>query len=165
MMKKPTINPPLRSVDVLMEALAGLCLLFMVLQLALEYQDLKNMMPTHYDAKGNPDAWGSKSSLILIATVAIVLYAGLTVLNRYPHLFNFPVTITERNYIKQYQLAKSLVTALKLSMMGTFFYIQLQTIRVANELQVGLGNYFITLVIFGSFVPIIIYFITTIRNK
>ena len=164
-MKKPTINPPLRSLDVFLEALAGLCFLFMLVQLALEYQDLNNMMPTHYDAKGNPDAWGSKSSLILIASVSIVLYTGLTLLNRYPQLFNFPVTITERNYIKQYQLAKSLITALKLSMMGTFFYIQFQTIRVARDLQVGLGNYFVTLVIIGSFVPIIIYFITAIRNK
>jgi len=164
-MTKPKINPPLRTVDIILEALAAICLIYMIVQLIVDYPAISRQVPTHFGSSGTPDAWDNKSSLLIIPVVAIVIYTSLTVLNRYPYIFNYPVPITEKNAIKQYQLAKSLLIALKFTTAGLVLYIQLQTIRVAQEIQSGLGTYFLIIIIIGSFIPIVIYLIIAAKNK
>lgn len=164
-MTKPKINPPLRFTDIIIEALAAICLAYMIVELVVVYPALSTEVPTHFGANGAPDAWGSKTSLLILPLVAIVLYAGLTVLNLYPYVFNFPVPITNENASKQYQLAKSLIIALKFTTTGLFLYIQIQTINVAKNLQFGLGTSILILVIIGSFLPIVIYLILASKNK
>jgi len=164
-MTKPKINPPLRTVDIIIEALSAICLIYMIVQLIIEYPTLGQSVPTHFGTGGSPDAWGDKSSLLIIPIVAIVLYTGLTVLNKYPHIFNYPIAITEDNASRQYQYAKSLLGTLKFSTTGLFLYIQLQTISVAKQIQSGLGTYFLVIIIIGSCIPIIIYFVIASKNK
>lgn len=164
-MAKPKINPPLQTMDIKLEGLAGICMIYLITQLIIEYPELNKKVPTHFGANGMPDAWGSKSSLFILPIVAIVLYAGLTILNRFPHLFNYPLTITEQNAEKQYQYAKTMISALKLTTVGLFLYIQLQTINVANKTQIGLGTHFLIVLIIGLFLPIIAYFVVAFRNK
>lgn len=164
-MVKPKTNPPLNTVDILIEALAALCLIYMVTHLIVEYAGLEDKVPTHFNANGIPNSWGSKSSLLIFPISAIVLYTGLTVLNRFPYVFNYPVTIHEQNAEKQYQYAKTLISALKFTTIGLFLYIQLQTINVANEMQVGLDTHFLIVLIIGLFIPIVVYFVIAFRNK
>ncbi len=164
-MGKPKLNPPLSSVDIIIEALAAICLIYMVTQLIVEYPELDQKVPTHFGANGLPNDWGSKSSLLIFPIVAIVLYAGLTVLNRFPHLFNYPVTITEQNAEKQYQYAKTMLSFLKFTTLGLFLYIQLQSINVAKDIQLGLNTHFLIALIIVLFIPIIVYSVFAIRNK
>lgn len=126
---------------------------------------LEQDVPSHFGANGKPDAWGNKTALLILPVVTILLYTGLTILNHYPHLFNYPVSITEKNVIKQYQFAKSLLSTLKFTTVGLFLYIQIQTINVAKQMQTGLGISFLVLVIIGSFIPIIIYLVVASKNK
>lgn len=164
-MTKPKINPPLRTVDTIIEALAAICLIYMIVQLIIEYPSLGQSVPTHFGTGGSPDAWGDKSSLLIIPIVSIVLYSGLTILNKYPHIFNYPVAITDNNASKQYQYAKSLLSTLKFTTTGLFLYIQLQTISVAKQIQSGLETYFLVIIVIGSFIPIVIYLIIASKNK
>jgi len=164
-MTKPKINPPLRTVDIIIEALAAICLIYMIVQIIIAYPSLAQSVPTHFGAGGKPDAWGEKSSLLIIPVVTIVIYVGLTVLNKYPHVFNYPVPITEQNASRQYQYAKSLLSTLKFTASGIFLYIQLQTVYVAKQIQSGLGTYFLVLIVIGTFIPIIIYFVIAAKNK
>ena len=164
-MGKPKINPPLGTIDVLIEALAAICLVYMVAQFLIEYPGIEKSVPINFDGDGTPEAWGDKTSLLIIPAVSIFLYAGLTILNRSPHIFNYPVPITEENASKQYQLAKSLISTLKFTTTGLFLYIQLQTINVAKEVQDGLETSFLVLIVVGSFLPILIYFILASKNK
>ncbi len=155
----------MRTIDLLFEALSAICIVYMVSELIFEYPDLADKVPIHYGANGSPDDWGSKSTLLILPLVSIIFYAGLTVINIYPHTFNFPIKITQENAVRQYELAKSLITILKFTLVGTFLYIQLQTINVAKELQSGLGVYFIVFTMLGTFLPIVIYFILAFKNK
>ncbi|MCG8306080.1 MAG: DUF1648 domain-containing protein [Cytophagales bacterium] len=156
-MEKPRINPPLRKIDIIIEVLAGVCIIYMIVQLIIEYPGLEQKVPSHFGANGKPDAWSNKSSLLVMPVITIILYAGLTVLNRFPHLFNYPVPITASNAAAQYRLAKSLLATLKLTTTGLFLYIQLQTIGVARQFQTGLGTGFIIIALLSAFIPMIIY--------
>lgn len=164
-MRKPKLNPPLSSVDIIIEALAAICLFYMVTQLIVDYPELDQKVPTNFGANGLPNDWGSRSSLLIFPIAAIVLYAGLTVLNRFPHLFNYPVTITEQNAEKQYQYAKTMLSTLKFSTIGLFLYIQIQSINVAKEIQVGLNTHFLIVLIIVLFIPVVVYFVIAFRNK
>lgn len=137
----------------------------MIVQLIIEYPGLDQSLPTHFGASGKPDSWGEKSSMLLIPIVEIILYGGLTALNKFPHLFNYPVPITKANASKQYQFAKSLLSALKFTTTGLFLYIQLQTINVAKEPQSGLDTSFLIVLIIASFILIVIYFVIASKNK
>ena len=62
MTEKPKINPPLTGIDIILEAIAAISLIYMIAQLIIEYPKLGEQVPTHYGLDGTPDAWGQKSS-------------------------------------------------------------------------------------------------------
>ena len=81
------------------------------------------------------------------------MYIGLTILNRYPHIFNYPVEITEQNAVRQYEIARSLLCALKAEIVWIFTYIEWRTIQVASDQAVGLSPLFLPILlvlIFGT---------------
>ena len=164
-MKNPKINPPFTPTDVIIEGLAAICLVYIIAQLIIEYPDLNQKVPTNFGGDGMPDSWGSKSALLIFPISAIVFYTGLTALNRFPHLFNYPVTISEQNAEKQYQYAKTLISALKFTTIGLFIFIQNQTINIANEMTVGLNIQYLVVLIIGSFIPIVVYFVIAFKFK
>jgi len=163
--ERPKINPPLSVFDIILEGLAAVAIIYMLAQLIITWPKLPEEVPTHFNASGQADDWGGKSAMLILPMVALVMYAGLTILSRFPHLFNFPVPLTENNTVRQYRLAKSLVSFVKLDVLAIFLYIQSFTIRTATGEATGLGVWFIAYTMGGTFIPIIIYFVLASRAK
>ena len=131
-----------------------------------KYGALPDTISTHYNIMGKVDGWGDKSSILLLYAVCLVMYIGLTILERYPQLYNYPVQITEENIIKQYVLARSLITTLKFSMVIIFAMIIASSLKDQIEnVRFIMGNYFIAFVLGITFVPIIVYFVLSYKNK
>jgi hypothetical protein len=80
--------------------------------------------------------------VVLLPIIGLILYAALTMLSRFPHVFNYPWHITEENARRQYLLSRRLVSAVKLSMVLMFAYISWSTIATAQGGQSGLSPYF-----------------------
>ena len=81
------------------------------------------------------------------------MYLFLTILNRYPHKFNYPFDITEQNAEAQYHLARLMVQALKAEVIWIFVYNQWITIKGAMGKEMGLGTAFLSislLLVFGT---------------
>ena len=163
--ERPKINPPLSAFDIVLEGLAAVAIIYMFVQLIMTWATLPEQVPSHFNASGKADDWGSKSSMLILPMVAVVMYTGLTVVSRFPHTFNFPATLTESNALKQYKLAKSLLSFLKLSVIGVFLYIQAFTIRTALGEAAGLGITFLVFTLLGTFIPIVVYMILAARAK
>lgn len=162
---RPKINPPLTKTDIVLEALAGICLIYMIGELIVEYPTLDQQVPLHFNATGAADNWGNKLSLLSLSIINLVMYAGLTLLNKYPFIFNFPFAITVENASKQYGLAKSMIIQLKTGLVFIFGYIQHQMILLAQHDAGGLGIFFIAVVFLITFLPIILYFILSAKSK
>jgi uncharacterized membrane protein len=137
----------------------------MIMLLIVEYPGLADRVAIHFDARGVPDGWGSKSTMLILPVTTIVLYTGLTVLNKFPFLFNYPFPITKENASKQYQIAKTLIIWLKACCVGMFAYINYVTIDLATSENGSLSSVFIWAVMLGTMGPIIIYFILAYKNK
>jgi len=164
-MTKPKINPSLATTDYIIEAVGAISFLYMIAQLIVEYPEINDQVAIYFNSSGKADDWGDKSTLLILPIVTISLYVGMTVLTRYPYVFNYPVQITEENATKQYQLAKSLIIMLKAGIAGIFAFIQYQTIRISSGDAEGLGSFFIIVVMLVSSSPIVLYIILARRHK
>lgn len=150
-MPRPKIKLPLSVPEKFLQILSVILLLTMAVLTAFSMVRLPAAIPTHFGAGGHADSWGGKSSLLFVPILSLVLYAGTTVLERFPWICNFPVEITEENAAGQYKLARLLFEWLKLIIISVFLYIQWQTVQTARGLSTGLGWLFLPVSIAALF--------------
>ena len=97
------------------KALDILCLAMVAAYLALiaaAWDNLPDVVPSHFDAAGVPDAYGDRSVLLLEPVVALALWALLAVARRRPELWNFPVRVTPRNRAALYAIGEKMMAPL-----------------------------------------------------
>lgn len=58
---------------------------------------LPDRVPTHFDAAGTPNAWGSPTGMLLLPVIALCVYLLVTVVAQFPQSFNYPVRVTPAN--------------------------------------------------------------------
>lgn len=100
---------------------------------------LPDRIPTHFDYAGKPNGWGSKGALLILPIIEFVLFTVLSIVQRFPQVYNYPVKITEANARRQYTLARSLLAWLSFEMVWLFGYIEWKSIQTALGQTQGLG--------------------------
>lgn len=105
------------------------------------------IVPTHFNAAGQPDSFGSKETVFILPVIATIIFAGLTVLNRYPYIFNYINKITEANALHQYTIAARMLRALKLMILILFTAIVLLTYLTTIHAINGLSKGFLPFII------------------
>lgn len=145
--KRPILTIRLKAIDWFLEALTALFVLLLIGLPIYFYGDMPDQVPSHFNAAGEPDAFGSKKSIWGLPFVGLIMAVGLTMLNKIPHLYNYPVPIDKKNARQQYTNATRLIRAVKTVIVGTFAYIVHVSIQTALGHSKGLGNGF--LIIFG----------------
>ncbi len=131
------------------------------------YLQLPDTIPVHFDLKGRPDGYGGKLTLLALPLLTTVLWIGLFILNRFPHIFNFPVKITPENAYRQYQLATRFIRVTNLSLVIIFFVVELMMVVSAREagFHPALSVLLILFILMFSMVPMIIYFVKSANAK
>lgn len=162
--QRPKINLEWEQADWLLEGLALASLLMLVLLPAAYYSDLPEIIPQHFNARGEADGFGHKSMLWFMPALGAGLYGLLTVLNRWPHIFNYPVRITEENAEQQYRLATRLIRILKVAVLLLFAFITWGIIKGASAEKPNLDAGFMW-VITGSLAGITGWYMFTAYRK
>ncbi len=129
------------------------------------YAELPNKIPSHYGLNGKPDAFSNKSTLLVLLGITILMYAGMYILNKFPHIFNYPEDMTEEQAPAQYKKASKLMRLINTVMVISFSYLIFSTVQTAYQNQNGLGWYFMPLFLAAVFVPIIFYIVQSYRDK
>ena len=119
---------------------------------------LPDRIPTHYNFSGQPNSWGGKGTLIILPLVALFNFIVMAVLERFPHIYNYPVAITETNTNRQYTLARSLLGWLKFEIVWFFACLEWRTIQVALGEQNGLGPTAVFIFIAATILTVAVYF-------
>ena len=125
---RPIIKVELTKYDKILEIASILILLSNIIYLAISYQSLPDIIPTHFNMAGKVDAYGPKTTSISIPIISLVLYIGLTILNRFPHQFNYIGEITLDNAASQYKFATRMMRVIKLIVMIVFLVITISII-------------------------------------
>lgn len=163
--KQPKIKIAWTAIDISLEILAVLALAALWLLLLYFYPKLPNTIPVHFDGAGKIDGYGSKILLLFEPIVASILFFGLTVLNRYPHLFNYLSPITEDNAAYQYRMATRLIRYLKLLIVLLFIFVLWTSIQAVSSQNEGLGLSFLPIFFAMVFIPILFVLVKTSKNK
>ncbi len=163
--ERPKITLIPTTADKLVDLLGWLILLALWGLTISHFSTLPDTIPTHFNASGEADGFGSKASIIGLPVIATLLFVGLTVLNRYPHIFNYPTAITEDNALRLYTLATRMLRYLKLVLVLVFGGIEFMTIQHATRKAAGLGAWFLPLTLVLIFIPLIYFVIKSIKEK
>lgn len=139
MMKRyrPRLDIPRTSLDTMLEIAALLFLLANIVLTIWNYLALPNTVPTHFGITGQPDSYGSKNSIFFLPVISIIIYPLFVFLTRRPHIYNYPVTITEENAPRQYYLARLLLKWVLVEMNCMWLILQWLTIQAAYNSRAG----------------------------
>jgi len=85
---------------------------------------LPGRIPTHFNAAGEPNAWGPPGALWLLPAVALGLYLLISLVALFPSAFNFPVRVTPVNRPLLEALTLQMIACLKAELACLFLYIQ-----------------------------------------
>ena len=161
---RPKIKLELTRSDKILEIMGG-GLIFAIWILALvSYPSLPENIPMHYNAAGEADAFGDKSSILGLPFVATALFIGLSILNKQTHTFNYPDKITEKNAEYQYRNSTKMLRFLKLVIVIIFGMATYLTIRSAHQDTPQLGKWFLPLTLGLIFIPVIYFLIRAYRG-
>lgn len=107
-------------------------LLSLISYVALQWGDLPEKIPTHYNFSGQADAWGSKSAPLYLPGAALLVWILLTVVSFFPSLWNYPVKVTPENAEFLYRCSLNLMVFLKLELIILFSCITYFAINTKN---------------------------------
>lgn len=153
---RPHIILHLSQLDKRLEQASTFVLILMWLLFLYIFFTSPSIVPTHFNASGKVDDYGSKTTLFILPLIATIIYFGLTWLNKYPHIFNYPTTITNDNVERQYTIATRMLRMLKLSVLCVFTVLVLLSYLVAKGYTIGLGFWFLPLTLIGILAPVFI---------
>jgi len=165
MVERPKLKLELTTLDKTLEILGWTSILAIWVLAIINYTDLPGTIPIHYNGAGQADGFGGKATILTLPLIATVLFIGLTILNKFPHVLNYPTNITQDNALRQYTNATRLFRYLKLIIVIIFGLIALKTIQNAYGQTDGLGAWFLPLTLGLIFIPLTYYIIKTLKTK
>lgn len=161
----PKIAIPLTPSDKIVE-IVGLVILAAFWYFTLfHYNQLPEIIPTHFTNNGEVDGYGGKWTIIFSPVIATILYLGITLASRFPHKLNYAVEITPENAKKQYTIFTGLLRILKIAVLLIFFMLDYQTIQLALGLPSLFGKSFMLIVFTLLFAPIFYFLIQSSKNS
>lgn len=116
--------------------------------LSITWKNIPDMIPGHYNIVGEIDKYSSKNSIWILIVVQILLFTMISVLERFPNIWNTGVQITEENRERVYTNLRNMQTYLKMMIMIYFLYMTLQSI--AGERLNSISVFTFLILIFGG---------------
>ena len=124
------------------------------------WQAVPQKIPTHYGFNGQPDAWGDKSSCVVLLVIGVVMWLMMWGIEQFPMIWNTGVTVTEENRVRVYRILKNLLVTIRLVMAAIFAWM-----TVCSALSQPLGSWFMMAVMLLVFVPIGICLVQLYRKR
>lgn len=151
--------------DNIIEYISLITLISIWIYVFFSYFNLPQTIPTHFNLSGEVDGYGNKAILFLLAIVPTIIGVGLSVLNNYPHLFNYPVTITADNAEYYYTNATRMIRYLKLCICILFAAILFEVNMSAVHSSNTFGPWFVPFAIVFVLLPIVFFTIKSRKAK
>lgn len=140
-----------------------ICLTLLVgvfIYLFVKWSSIPDKIPVHYNAAGEVDRIGSKGELLIIPIVAWLMYLGLTVVGRFPKIWNTGVSVTEENKEQVYRILKNMLSTVKLLVVAVFVYITINSSK-----GISLSVWFLPIFLILMFGSIIYFIVKLVQAK
>lgn len=150
---RPKIKVEKTNFQRILEIISFVIVVMLWVYLFKFWSSIPDKIPVHFNALGEVDSWGGKSSLIALSVTMTVLYVMMAILSAFPQIYNYSVAITAENAAAQYENARTLMLWLSLQIVAVFAYITWSTIQVGMGNTEGMGLWFLPVflvILFGT---------------
>ena len=142
---------------------AWVLLEILILGTLIMYTSLPDEIPTHFNAQGEADAYGSKNSVWFILGAFVFMNLLLYIILQYPRYINYPVKVTPENAQKQYYNVVDMTMTLNIliNVIGLIILFTSVNYDLASKLHLNKSLGFLTIL---CFVVVIYYLLKGYRN-
>ncbi len=161
---RPKLDIGLTKIDKLLETICLTLLLLLWVTTIAFYGKLPDQIPTHFNVAGRPDDFNNKQHIFVLPIIATVIYIGMTIINKYPHIYNYPAIITKENATRLYTSATKFIRVLKLVVVVIFSGIVFMMYKTSLTNSGGLGTWFLPFALGLLVVPSIFYLLDSIKK-
>ena len=152
--ERPQIHIEKTMLEKVANSIGVASIIGMILYIALSWAALPETVPIHFNAAGEVDGWRSKWSIIILPIITILLHIFMEIIERKPHIHNYPERLTEQNAAQFYKESCQTLNLTKNITTLMLAYIAIRSILVALEKVQGLG-----IAIMGLFLVILSFVI------
>jgi uncharacterized membrane protein len=163
-LERPVLKIKATSLDYFFEIIAALVLIATWIYAATSYNELPEKVASHFGFNGEPDAYAGKSSIWALPTVASLLWMLLTIVNQFPHAFNFPYQLTEENVERQYRMAQRFMRIMKILISCIFLFAVHSVVMASTSTNFNM-KYSAPIIIGSLFIFIVLYFYISKKKK
>jgi uncharacterized membrane protein len=103
----------LKRIRIITSAFCAVLILGFIIFLVLSWKNIPETVATHFNASGAADAYGSKRSLIMEPVLMVIFFLVLSLVERFPSLWNMPVKLTAENRERQLMIAALMLGIMK----------------------------------------------------
>lgn len=139
--EQPILKIEMTLADKFMEIAGLLVLLSLWIVTFLKYHEHLVSLPLAEGAGSK----GARGWIFFLPILGSVFYCGMTILNKYPHVFNYPTKITPQNAEKKYRIATRLIRYLKFILVLSFSLVAWMSSPTANISPSGHVPWFLLL--------------------
>jgi uncharacterized membrane protein YidH (DUF202 family) len=123
---------------------------------SVDWKNLPDRVPRHFNWLGNPDGWGGKNGLLLLPLIALGIYILLTIASRYQKRINIPISV-DRDAPEVQSLLLGMSILLKTIVLYIFLYLAWANVNIAMGRRDSLGKPFVPACLAAVFVPMGLY--------
>lgn len=162
MMKQPKIEIPKTLFETIFDAIGITFYLLAIIYLVMVFGGLPDRVPGHFNGAGEVDRWGSKMELIILPLVGGGLWLLFTVLEKYPHVYNY-INLREDNLEAQYRNGRLMLNVLKNEIVLFFSLLTYSMIQIAQGKAEGLGGAFLPVFLGLILVSVFVFMFRMVR--
>lgn len=155
-MDRPILKLPKTTGERIWNIIGGVIFLGSIVYIIVIWKSLPDRVPMHFNVAGEVDRIASKYEMIILPIIGIGLWIFLDVLERKPHLHNYPARLNESNAAAFYLLSRKMMNVIKNLCLILFAFISFEIVQVSLGKVDALGIWFLSVIIITTLIPIII---------
>lgn len=163
--ERPRLRPEMTGLDRALHLLSLSVVVGISVRVISVMPDIPDSIAVHFDASGEADGFGSKYLLWVMPGAALLMYVLLTVLQRFPHTYNYAWPITAANARVQYMLAMGLLSWMRLHTTLIMAYTGWVMADAADGTSGSLGIWFLPVALGTMALTLVAYLVLASRNR
>lgn len=164
-MYRPILKLPKTKVEKLWDYIGCGSFVLSILYIFFMWGEMPEEIPGHFNGVGEVDRWGSKIELFILPFIGTFLWILLSLLEKAPHMHNYPARLNENNVEAFYLNSRKTLNEIKNLCLIIFAAISFQMVQIAIGEIETLGWWFLPIVLMGTAIPIIKGIVATFKIK
>lgn len=164
-MYRPILKLPKTKFEKIWDYIGFGIFMLSILYIFIMWGKIPEEVPGHFNGAGEVDRWGSKIELFILPFIGVFLWILLSLLEKAPHMHNYPARLNENNVKAFYLNSRKSLNEIKNLCLIIFAVISFQMVRIAIGEIETIGWWLLPIVLIGTAIPIIKGIIATFNIK